>query len=222
MNLRDRLFQCRLYGFVDTAYLAGRNPGGVARQLVEGGADIIQLRAKNESRDQIADMARAILPVTRPAGVALILNDFPDLAKDVHADGVHLGQEDLRVVAFDSVRAMLGEDGIIGVSTHSLDQALAAERLGADYIGVGPIFPTGTKPERPAVGLELIRQVVGRVRLPFVCIGGINRSNVAQVRQAGAKWIAVVSAILCSDEMVRTARDLRAAMQHDEPECKKV
>lgn len=215
MNFRDRLRQCRLYGFVDTAYLAGRSPDDVARMLIEGGADIIQLRAKKESRDQIAQMARAVLPVTRPAGVPLILNDFPELAKDVHADGVHLGQEDLQGVAFDSVRAMLGEDGIIGVSTHSLDQALAAERLGADYIGVGPIFPTGTKPGRPAVGLELIRQVNGRVRLPFVCIGGITEANVGAVKAAGAHCIAIVSAILTEKDASAATRRFRTVMGRD-------
>lgn len=206
------LFRCRLYGFVDTAYLAGRKADDVARMLVEGGADIIQLRAKKESRPRIVSMAEAILPITRPAGVPLIINDYPDVAKEVDADGVHLGQEDLRERSFASTRAQLGSEKIIGLSTHSLDQALAAERLGADYIGVGPIFPTGTKPGRPAVGLDLIRETASRIRIPFVCIGGITLANALQVRNAGAKWIAVVSAILCADDVREATRKLRAQM----------
>lgn len=208
MMAKPDLSQCRLYGFADTGYLAGRKADDVARLLVEGGVDIIQLRAKKESREQITEMARAILSITRPASVPLIINDYPDIAKEVNADGVHLGQEDLEEKAFEMVRSQLGPDKIIGVSTHSVEQALAAEQLGADYIGVGPIFPTGTKPGRAAVGLELIRQVAPRVKIPFVCIGGINHSNVRQVREAGARWIAVVSAILCANDVTGAAREL--------------
>jgi len=209
MPWKQQLQACRLYGFVDTAYLAGRRPGEVARMLVEGGADIIQLRAKTESPAQIAAMAKAILPITRSAGVPVIINDHPGIAKDVDADGVHLGQEDLRQQPFAKVREEFGSDKIIGISTHSLEQALAAEKLGADYIGVGPIFPTETKPGRPAVGVELIRQVEARVKIPFVCIGGINLSNVREVRLAGGAWIAVVSAILLAEDVAAAARTYR-------------
>jgi thiamine-phosphate pyrophosphorylase len=212
MIVKNDLSQCRLYGFVDTAYLAGRKADDVARMLVEGGADIIQLRAKKEGRRVIISMAKAILSVTRPAGVILIINDFPSIAREVGADGVHLGQEDLEHEPITEVRSLLGSDKIIGISTHSLDQALAAEKFGADYIGVGPIFPTGTKPGRAAVGTELIRQVASSVRIPFVCIGGINQANVFRVKNAGAKWIAVVSAILNAADVPATARHFKAAI----------
>jgi thiamine-phosphate pyrophosphorylase len=206
------LHLCRLYGFVDTAYLAGRKAVDVARMLVEGGADIIQLRAKAESREQIVAMARAILPITRPARVPLIVNDYPDIAREVGADGVHLGQEDLMEHDFVQVRKSLDPGKIIGISTHSLEQALVAEQLGADYIGVGPIFPTGTKPGRPAVGLELVRQVAALVNVPFVSIGGITLSNVRQVTEAGCRWVAVVSAILCASDATAQARALKRAL----------
>jgi len=210
--MKRSLKDCRLYGFIDTGYLAGRQSDDLARRLIEGGVDIIQLRAKNESREQITEMAKAILLSTRPAGIPLIINDYPDIAMKVDADGVHLGQEDLQETTFAATRTLLGAEKIIGISTHSLDQALAAEKLGADYIGVGPIFPTDTKPGRAAVGLSLIREVVPRIEIPFVCIGGINLSNVQQVKEAGAQWIAVVSAILCADDVVKTARELKATM----------
>ena len=212
MPPKEKLAACRLYGFVDSAYLAGRKPEKVARMLVDGGADIIQLRAKNESRDEILAAAKTILPITRPAGVPLIINDYPDITEQVGADGVHLGQEDLARKSFAEVRGQLGAEKIIGVSTHSLEQALAAEKLGADYIGVGPIFPTGTKPGRTAVGLELIRQVAAVVKIPFVCIGGINPSNVVQVKAAGANWIAAVSAILCAEDVALAAQQLQSTM----------
>jgi thiamine-phosphate pyrophosphorylase len=206
------LFRCRLYGFVDTAYLAGRKAEDVARMLVEGGADIIQLRAKKEAREQIVAMARAIRAITRPAEVPLIINDYPVIANEVDADGVHLGQEDLQEHAFAATRTLLGPGRIIGISTHSLEQALAAERMGADYIGVGPVFPTDTKPGRPAVGLELIRQVAASIHIPFVCIGGINPGNLDRVRAAGGQWVAVVSAILCASDVTGAARSFRASL----------
>lgn len=212
MIVKADLNQCRLYGFVDTGYLAGRKAADVARMLVEGGADIIQLRAKKESREQIAEMARVILPITRSADVPLIINDWPGIAKEVDADGVHLGQEDLEHQAFAKVRSQLGPDKIIGVSSHSLEQALAAESMGADYIGVGPIFLTGTKPGRAAVGLELIREVAPRVTIPFVSIGGIKLANVQQVKEAGGTWVAVVSAILCADDVAKAARQIKTSL----------
>src|SRR5262249_42019666 len=149
---------CRLYGFVDTAYLTGRKAGDVARLLVEGGVDIIQLRAKSEPREQIVEMAEDILPVTRPAHVPLIINDYPDIAKEVNADGVHLGQEDLERHPFAKVRSLLGPERIIGISTHSIYQAMFAETMEPDYLAIGPIFPTGTKPGRPAVGIGLVEE----------------------------------------------------------------
>jgi len=134
-----------------------------------------------------------------------IVNDRLDIALAAGADGVHLGQDDLPP---DAARAVAGRRLIIGVSPPSLEQALAAEEAGADYIGVGPVFPTATKPDYPAVGLELVRKVAERVRIPFVAIGGIDRTNAAAVVAAGARRLAVVRAVFGAPDIKEAAASL--------------
>ena len=142
------LSDCRLYTFVDTAYLHGRDPAIVARQLCEGGSDIIQLRAKHESPDAIRRLAETIHPVTQAAGVWLVINDHLDIARAAGAEICHLGQEDF----FDAGHKHVGELKVqssklqIGLSTHAPDQCARAVAAGADYVAVGPVYPTGTKP----------------------------------------------------------------------------
>jgi len=203
---------CRLYGFLDAAYLGTRDPVDVARELILGGVDIIQLRAKNWCDNAIAAVGRRVLPITRAAGVPLIINDHVAIAREVGADGVHLGQEDLKITPVAAARARLGPRAIIGVSTHSLAQAKAAELLAPDYIGIGPLFATGTKPTAAPIGLATLNNVAGLVHLPAFAIGGITMENVAEVVQSGARRIAVVSAILCAADVTAAAREFKTAI----------
>ncbi len=200
------LANCRLYGFLDTAYLAGRDPRVVTRQLLAGGVDIIQIRAKDYSHAQRIDLALAVISETYAARIPVIINDDIEAVAKTGADGVHLGQEDWAAARPEQ----LSRARIIGLSTHSLDQARQAEKLGVDYIGVGPIFPTGTKPGVPPVGLQLIRAVAGAVRIPFFAIGGITLENLASVKAAGATRVAVVSAILRAPDVQAAAAAFKA------------
>lgn len=203
---------CQLYGFLDAAYLGLRDPVDVACELLLGGADILQLRAKTWSFDDLAVVTRRVLPLTRFAGVPLIINDHVELARRVGADGAHLGQEDLDMMPVSAARALLGPGKLIGVSTHSLAQAQAAETLAPDYIGVGPLFATGTKPTAQPIGLQTLRQVTASVTLPAFAIGGITMQNLPAVLAAGATRIAVVSAILRAPDVRGAAREFKKAI----------
>jgi thiamine-phosphate pyrophosphorylase len=207
------LSECRLYAFVDTAYLHGRAPEIVAQQLCDGGADLIQLRAKNESIAETQRLAEAILPVTRTAGVGLVINDHLALAQELGADFCHLGQEDF----FDAGHVHISELAAsppltsprIGLSTHSPEQAGRALAAGADYIAIGPIYHTGTKPTARPVTLEYVRWAAVHVETPWFAIGGINLENLDDVLSAGAQRICVVSAILNSDNVAAACRKFR-------------
>lgn len=193
---KTRIAGCRLYGFIDTAYLGDREPAEVARELIAGGVDIIQVRAKGSTHAELVEMGLAVLGAAFPRDVPVIINDDIDAAFEVSADGVHLGQEDWARIPREERTTRLANMRIVGLSTHSLEQALAAERDGVDYIGVGAVFPTATKPGAKPVGVELVREVAGRVQIPFFAIGGITLDNIDQVLEAGATRVAVVSAIL--------------------------
>jgi len=201
----SRIAKRRLYGFIDTAYLGPRDPGDVARAMIEGGVDVIQVRAKALTHPQRVKLGLAVVGVAFRYEVPVIVNDDVDVAFEVGADGVHLGQEDWAAIPRETRVKWLANMRIVGISTHSLEQALAAERDGADYIGVGPIFATATKPGVRPVGLGLIQQVRERVALPFFAIGGITLENVNEVLEAGAERIAVVSAILCAPDVMKAA-----------------
>lgn len=183
------LDQCRLYTFIDAAYLHGRDPAELARALCGGGSDLIQLRAKNFAADQVREMARAILPVTRAANVGLVINDFPDVAKEIGADLCHLGQEDY----FDNGL----RSGIpFGLSSHSPGQAARALAAKPAYVAIGPVYATGTKPGARPVTLEYVRWAAANVPIPWFAIGGITLNTIDDVLAAGARRICVVSAIL--------------------------
>ena len=142
------LADCKLYTFVDTAYLRGRAPEVVAQQLCDGGSDLIQLRAKKSTPDEVRKMAEKIVPITKRAGVGLVINDYPDIARDVGAELCHLGQEDFFDAGHRSVSALRAPHSAlrIGLSTHAPEQAQRALAAGADYVAIGPIYATGTKP----------------------------------------------------------------------------
>ena len=209
------LSDCRLYAFVDTSYLQGRAPYRIAQQLCDGGADLIQLRAKHSSLDEIRRMAESILPITTRAGVGLVINDHPTLARELNADYCHLGQEDFfgagyaRVSELKEGRMRPG----IGLSTHAPDQAKRALAAGPDYIAIGPVFATPTKPQAPPVTLEYVRWAASNVPIPWFAIGGINLENVHQVLTAGARRICVVSAILNATDVAQTCRLFKEALR---------
>jgi thiamine-phosphate pyrophosphorylase len=192
-----------LYAIVDGGYVADGDMPAMARALIRGGAGILQLRAKGREPAAIARLARELLPICREAGVPFIINDHPHIAAETGADGVHIGQED---GTLENVRAIVGSDAIIGRSTHSLAQALAADAEGFDYLGFGPLFPTGTKPGRPAIGLDHIATAMREARRPLYCIGGINESTLADVLAAGARRVVVVSALLMANDPEDAAR----------------
>ena len=199
----------RLYVVLDRATLRGRDPVEVASAAIRGGADALQWRDKTGSAREMLETAARILPRARAAGIPLILNDRADLARAIGADGVHLGQEDLPLAA---ARELLGPGRLIGVSTHSREQAEAAQADGADYIGFGPIFPTPTKPDYGSVGLASLQEVSRTIRAPMVCIGGIDRTTIGQVMDAGGRCVAVVRAVCAADDPESATRELKTAL----------
>lgn len=203
---KSSLAEARLYGFIDAAYLDDRDPAQLTRALIAGGVDIIQVRAKEVSHATRVQLTLAVLGVAFRDGTPVIVNDDIDAAFESGADGVHLGQEDWAVIPKEQRRDRLANMRIVGISTHSVEQALQAERDGADYIGVGPVFATATKPGVPPVGLELVKEVAGRVAAPFFAIGGITTENIGAVREAGATRVAVVSGILKAPDVVQAAQ----------------
>lgn len=209
LSLADR----RLYGIVDLGYLPSEIDAVVdtTRALLAGGIDILQLRAKSEAETAIAETGRAIVPMTRAAEVPLIVNDYPQIAADLDADGVHLGQEDGDL---NAARAIIGEGKIIGRSTHSPIQAKVARDEGADYIGFGPLFETPTKPGRAAIGMDDIAAVHAQLGadFPIYCIGGIKLENAHQVLAAGARRVVIVSGLLQARDIVAYIADVKAML----------
>lgn len=200
----------QLYVIVDLAACGGRGPAEVASAALRGGADALQLRDKRATDAQLRTTAERLLPLARAVGVPLIINDRIEVARAIGADGVHLGQADAPVA---EARRRLGAGPLIGKSTHSLGQALAAETEGASYIGLGPVFSTPTKPDYGSIGAGLIAQVTARVRIPIVCIGGIDLSTLPTVLDAGAGCIAVVRAVCAAADPEAAARALKAALR---------
>ncbi|HET7624698.1 MAG TPA: thiamine phosphate synthase [Verrucomicrobiae bacterium] len=204
------LSECRLYAFVDTAYLHGRAPERVAKELCDGGADLIQLRAKNAAPESVMQMAEAILPITRRANVGLVINDYLEIAREIGAEFCHLGQEDF----FDSghthiFQLISGSPLRIGLSTHAPEQARCAIAAGADYIAIGPIYKTGTKPSAKPVTLDYVRWARQNVKIPWFAIGGIDLTNLTEILDAGAKRICVVSAILNAPDLAKACAEFR-------------
>lgn len=183
----------QLYVITAESNHPGRSVVEVMEQTLIGGAQIVQLRNKTGSREEVLEQARQLRALTRKYNVPFIINDYPNIVLEVEADGVHLGQEDMPIA---EARSMLGSECLIGISTHNLQQALDAEREGADYIGVGPVYPTDTKPGRAAVTTSYVTEAARHVTIPFVAIGGIHLENVDTVLAAGATRICSVSAIV--------------------------
>lgn len=197
----DHLLDFRLYVITGEEFHPNRTMIDVMKEALEGGADFIQLRDKKSSKKQILEKARALRELTKQYNVPFIVNDHIDIAIAVDADGVHLGQDDLPL---QEARRIIGNK-IIGISTHSIDQARSAEKGGADYIGVGPIFPTKTKEDVvDPVTLTYLREVVEEISIPFVPIGGIKLHNVDEVLDAGGRNVCVVSEVVGSSDVKKT------------------
>jgi thiamine-phosphate pyrophosphorylase len=206
-----QLADCKLYTFVDTAYLHGRAPETVAQQLCDGGSDLIQLRAKNSPPDEIRRMAEKILPVTRRANVGLVINDHLEIAQEIGADFCHLGQEDFFDAGFKNVCELKTKNSKlkIGLSTHAPEQAQRALDAGADYIAIGPIYATGTKPAAKPVTLDYVRWAAAHATVPWFAIGGVNLQTLDAVLAAGAERICVVSAILNAPDIAKACAEFR-------------
>jgi thiamine-phosphate pyrophosphorylase len=203
------LEQCRLYTFIDTAYLGPRPPALVAQQLCDGGSDLIQLRAKDQAPDTIRRMAEEILPILRRAGVGLVINDHYEIARQIGADVCHLGQEDFFEAGWNSAAQFASP---IGLSTHTPEQAARAIAAGPAYIAIGPVYATPTKPSARPVTLEYVRWAAAHVSMPWFAIGGINLGNIDRVREAGAQRICVVSAILNAADPAEACRQFRRSL----------
>ena len=204
----ERSAEWKLYAILDLGYVAPADRIATAMKLIAGGADLLQLRAKGCEMAEIRDVAKEILPICRATGVPFIINDFPELAAELDADGVHIGQDDGPLTA---ARETVGPGKIIGRSTHSIMQARAALDEGFDYIGFGPLFPTPTKLGRPGIGLADIATMQSEVgvKIPAFCIGGIKRANLPEVLESGARRVVIVSDLLTAVDVESATREVR-------------
>lgn len=204
------LVNCYLYGIVDLGYIEPAAAPSVARQMLEGGVDILQIRAKHLTAPAIVSLAEQIAPCCRDHGAPLIINDYPWLVARCQAAGCHIGQDDGPMAV---AREKAGPDTIAGRSTHRPEQARAARDEGADYLGFGPLFATPTKPDYAAIGLNDITQVHREVPdRPIFCIGGIKLENLEQVLAAGAHRVVIVSGLLQAPDITAYAKSCRALL----------
>ena len=204
------LADVRLYCFTAGNLLKGRDPVAVAAAEIRGGADVIQLREKHMSKREKLDLGFEIRDLTRKEGVLFIVNDDLDLAVILDADGVHLGQNDIPI---EYARNLAG-GMIIGVSTHNKEQAARAIDAGADYLGVGPVFETGTKEDHePIVGIDLLAEIGSACPIPWVAIGGIGLDGIDSVVSTGCRSVAVISDILLADDIEARCRAVRGRLR---------
>ena len=194
-----------LYAVTDRSWLNGETLYGQVEKVLRGGATFIQLREKNLDQEHFLEEARAIKQLCQSYHVPFVINDNVDIALAVDADGVHVGQSDMEA---GDVRAKLGEDKIIGVSAQTVEQALLAEKHGADYLGVGAVFPTGSKADAVEVGPEVLKAICKAVKIPVIAIGGITKENVVELAGSGICGIAVISALFAQPDIEAAAKDL--------------
>jgi len=196
----------KLYFIADFESAKGKDLVWIVEEAVKGGATVVQLRAKNISTREFLDIGMKIHSFLKKKRVPLIINDRIDIALALDADGVHLGQKDMPL---QIARKILGKEKIIGISVNNIEEAVEAENNGADYLGVGPVFPTTTKPDiRTPLGIEGLRKIREKIKIPIIAIGGINKSNVHEVYSTGVDGIAVISAIIFASDPCKAAREL--------------
>jgi thiamine-phosphate pyrophosphorylase len=205
---RSRVIPSPLYAILDTSFSQGHSPITILREFLSGGVKLVQLRAKELPSGDFFSLAKEARQLTREAGATFIVNDRTDIALACAADGVHLGQDDL---PFEAARKILGKEKIIGISTHDVSQARAAEKSGADYIGFGPIFGSSTKDTGYSPrGLEMLREIRKAVKIPIVAIGGITESNVGEVWKAGADAAAIISDLIGAEDVSKKVQRILA------------
>jgi len=210
--MKEKLNDIDLY-FITDSRLTGRTVLEDVGSVIHAGVKIIQYREKDLTTREMIDEAGKISRLCRENDVLFIINDRVDIALAVDADGVHLGNEDM---PYEAARRILGNTKIIGLTVHDVGEAIEAERIGADYIGISPIFETTTKPDAgtPA-GIDLIKYIKKAVKIPFVAIGGINQDNIKSVLEAGARSIAVISAIVTKDDVEKECKKFREVIISD-------
>lgn len=205
MTKKDLLLRTRLYVLISSS-IAAKSVIETTRLVIDGGADAIQLREKTISGSEFITLAEEVRDITTKNGTLLIINDRVHIAREINADGVHLGQQDMSAL---DARDIVGDEKIIGVSTHSVIQAKQAQKDGADYIAIGPIYPTSTKDYEPSVGIDIIREISGTVNIPIIAIGAITLDNLDSVLNAGASRVAVCSAIIGSKDIYSSTRQFK-------------
>lgn len=199
-----------LYAVTDRYWLNGRTLTDVVRESLEGGVTMLQLREKTLEEPAFLQEARELQALCRSYHVPFIVNDNVDIALAMDADGVHVGQSDMEAL---DVRAKLGPDKIIGVSAQTVEQALLAEKHGADYLGVGAVFPTGSKADAEEVSFDTLKAICQAVAIPVVAIGGISRGNAARLAGSGICGVAVISAIYGAADIRAASQELKAATE---------
>ena len=207
------LARCQLYAILDLGYVAPGAAEEATAELLRGGADLLQLRGKQQTATELTDLTGRLHRLTSQGGIPLVINDYPEIARDLPVEGLHLGQDDVSIAR---AREIIGRECWIGKSTHTVAQAVAAAGEGADYIGFGPLFATPTKPEYQPIGVDDIHRVQKLVQVPIFCIGGIKLSNLPNVLAAGAQRVVIVSGLLQSADIAsatRAAKELLARFE---------
>lgn len=196
-----------LYAVTDRSWLKGQTLYEQVEEAIVGGATFVQLREKELDDESFLSEAIEIQKLCRKYNVPFVVNDNVDIAKKMDADGVHVGQSDMEA---GNVREILGEDKILGVSAQTVEQAILAEKQGADYLGVGAVFPTGSKDDADDVSMETLKAICSAVSIPVVAIGGIGKHNVVKLKDSGICGIAVISAIFAAEDIKKAAEELKA------------
>ena len=206
-----KIIDWTFYLVADSAFRRGRDFLRALEEAAEGGATVVQIRGKNIGAGELFTLASAAVSLLEPHGIPVIVNDRADIARACGAGGVHLGRDDLPI---EAARKILGSGSVIGLSVNTVEEAQEAERLGADYIGLGPVYATTTKDTPlPVLGPEGVARVKAAVGIPVVAIGGLNAENVAAIMKAGADGAAVVSSVWGAPDVLASARKLRAALR---------
>ena len=206
-QLREQML---LYAVTDRHWLNGRTLYEQVEEALKGGATFIQLREKDLTEEEFLEEAKKIQQLCKKYRVPFIINDNVKLAKEIDADGVHVGQSDMEAL---DVRAQLGEDKIIGVSARTVEQALLAEKHGADYLGVGAVFQTGTKTDAREVEHSVLKEICSKVHIPVVAIGGITEDNVKELSGSGINGVAVISAIFAQKDIETATAKLKSCVE---------
>lgn len=199
-----------LYAVTDRHWLDGRRLIDVVRESLDGGVTMVQLREKTLEEEKFLEEAKELQALCRERGVPFLVNDNVEIAREMNADGVHVGQSDMEAL---DVRAILGPDKILGVSAQTVEQAVLAEKHGADYLGVGAVFPTGSKDDADDVSYDTLKAICQAVSIPVVAIGGITQQNVEKLAGSGICGVAVISAIYAAKDVKAAAADLKATVE---------